>query len=465
MPRTRTALVSLFSPFSLFTMLTASAPRAEVRRVPSAYPTIQAAIDAATAGDVVLVAPGSYSGAGNVDLDFHGVDLVCRSEEGARSTTLQVGPPVGQRAFHLHGGETRGAIIEGFTILGGVAADGGAIACRNASPTIRDCVIDQCRAGRGGGLFLEASSALVERVTVTRCRANYDGAPDDNGAALFLLDSDAEFEDCAFAGNFASGFPHTPAAVFLRGGGTLRRCVASGNEGIGISADRAHLDHCVVAFNDKQEIDVVTTVEIEGTIIRDTCDANDLFLQPGSMATISCSMLQPSKVDGAGAVRYVTSPITSNPNFCDIPNCPSIPSVDGFFAVGSDSPARPENNPCGDFLGAIYSNSCDPAAVATRPRDDAPRLVEVGPNPTRGGIEVGFWLPRPAAVTLTLVDPAGRRLAVLANEEWPAGLNRWRGRVHGKETPALPAGVYAVVLESADAQSTTNVVLLPAASE
>jgi len=461
MPRIHRPLLSLLA---LLAIWFAPASRAETRRVPSEYPTIQAAIDVANTGDVVLVARGSYSGAGNSNLDFHGVDLICRSEAGALATILQVGPPTGGRAFSLQSGESREATIEGFTIFGGSASEGGAILCRGASPTIRDCLIDGCRAGRGGAIFLEASNALVQRVTVTRCRAIYDGEPDRNGGAVFVLDSDAELEDCAFAGNLAPDFPHTPAAVFLRGGGTLRRCVVSGNEGIGISADRAHIDHCVVAFNDKQEIDVVTTVEIEGTIIRDTCDANDLFLQPGSMATISCSMLQPNKVDGAGSVRYVTSPITSNPNFCDIPNCASIPSVDGFFAVGSDSPARPENNACGDFLGAIYVNSCDPAAVAPPAQADPPTIDSTAPNPTLGRIAIDFRLPPGHDARLSLVGPDGRRARVLAEGGLLAASGRWEGELRASRGVGLPAGVYSLVLECGGRRASRRVVLLSRAS-
>src|SRR5262245_31146300 len=63
---------------------------AATRHVPVAYATFQAAIDAAVVGDTVLVAPGTYSGDGNRDIDFRGKDIVVRSSGGAAVTTLDV---------------------------------------------------------------------------------------------------------------------------------------------------------------------------------------------------------------------------------------------------------------------------------------------------------------------------------------------------------------------------------------
>jgi polygalacturonase len=83
----RPPLVSLLFLIAACAALTAPAA-AGVIRVPADQPTLAAAIAAAAAGDTVLVAPGTYSGPDNRDLDFTGKDLVLRSEAGAETTII-----------------------------------------------------------------------------------------------------------------------------------------------------------------------------------------------------------------------------------------------------------------------------------------------------------------------------------------------------------------------------------------
>lgn len=434
--------------------------RAEVHHVPNQYGTIQAAIDACAASDVVMVAPGTYSGPGNVDLDFHGVDLTCTSTAGPLSTTINAGAPGFHSAFALHSGETRAAIIDGFTIVYGEAVAGGGIHCTAASPTIRNCVIRDCGANYGGGIYLSGSGALVQYVTITTCRATFDGRSERTAAAVYLVDSPASFEDCVFSGNLAPGLPYVPAAVTAIGGGVFLRCVITGNEGAGISADPASIDHCVLAFNDQEELRVVTSAEITGSILWDKCDTADIYLAPKSRATFECTLLDPSKLTGPGIAEFLSPAIPGNPNFCDIPNCPSIPSVDGNFAVFPDSPARPENNPCHDFLGANHSDSCDPASVDRLPVVANLSLSTVRPNPTRARIELSFHLPEAANVRVSLIEPSGRRLAVMPPVHLQAGANRWAGDLRSATGAELCAGVYSVEVDAGGILGNAQFVLL-----
>jgi hypothetical protein len=88
------------------------------------YATIAAAIEAAGSGDIIELADGTFTGAGNRDLDFAGKPITLRSRSGeAAACTLDCqGDSLNQhRAFTFHSGEGAGSVVEGLTITGGRA--------------------------------------------------------------------------------------------------------------------------------------------------------------------------------------------------------------------------------------------------------------------------------------------------------------------------------------------------------
>lgn len=130
--------------------LAASAAAGEIRRVPSQYPTIQAGIDAALPGDIVLVADGVYRGPGNREIQFGPKAITVRSERGPQNCIIDCEATKEQprRAFYLIGVPAE-ASLEGFTMINGVGVwntpvfdAGGALVCLDgARLTIRDCVM------------------------------------------------------------------------------------------------------------------------------------------------------------------------------------------------------------------------------------------------------------------------------------------------------------------------------------
>jgi nitrous oxidase accessory protein NosD len=106
-----------------------SAAEARVRRVPERYRTIQAAVDASRAGDVIDVAPGSYCGATvttTVTLLGHGrATIVGCPESPTISDELRTG-------FNLPG--TNGASAASGTRIEGFTFDGSGIAEDNLEP-------------------------------------------------------------------------------------------------------------------------------------------------------------------------------------------------------------------------------------------------------------------------------------------------------------------------------------------
>jgi hypothetical protein len=99
-------------------------------------PTIQAGINAAAAGDTVVVGPGTYV----ENLSIVGKDLVLKSEQGPEVTTLD-GSSQPETALYLSG-QSPAAVVDGFTITGGRGRQAGSIVL-------------------GGAILLETSSASI----------------------------------------------------------------------------------------------------------------------------------------------------------------------------------------------------------------------------------------------------------------------------------------------------------------
>jgi len=145
-------------------LLTCSVSHSTTIHVPDDQPTIQAGINAASSGDTVLVANGTYSGPGNREIDFLGKAIVVRSASG--DPELCIVDAAGDEpysGFYFHSGEDSTSVLEGFTIMNGVGhhnflfwsgpAGGGGVACNDAKPLLRDLVIrDNFTLGVGAGL-------------------------------------------------------------------------------------------------------------------------------------------------------------------------------------------------------------------------------------------------------------------------------------------------------------------------
>jgi hypothetical protein len=155
-----------------------SGSQAVTRIVPTQYPTIQGALNAALSGDTVLVQPGTYSG---VSLQFNGRAIHLKSANGPTVTKIQgnLASPV----FNITQGETRTTIIEGFTITGGSRVNGGGMILNGTSPTIRGNIFTGNRAtgvgGGGGGGAIQAvntpANPLIINNTFTNNEAKLDG--------------------------------------------------------------------------------------------------------------------------------------------------------------------------------------------------------------------------------------------------------------------------------------------------
>ena len=134
--------------------------------VPGDQPTIQDAINVANAGDVVVVAAGTYS----ENINFLGKAITVKSASGAKLTIIDGGKRGPVATFNS--GEGSKSILGGFTLQNGASTfnsqyDGGGVYVGGASPTIANNIIQNNTAcNAGGGIALEFSSARVQNNTI-----------------------------------------------------------------------------------------------------------------------------------------------------------------------------------------------------------------------------------------------------------------------------------------------------------
>lgn len=162
---------------------------ATVIHVPTDAPTIQSAVDLAVSGDVIQVAPGSYSGVGNVNVAIRSKRISIESSDGPELTEIDCrfsGPAFDTQEFDAIDRSTR---ISGFTIRnafsdwGAIRADapvridhcrfidnqsrinGGAISGRG-SAWISHCLFDSNHcASRGGAVYFQQCAPIIDHCT------------------------------------------------------------------------------------------------------------------------------------------------------------------------------------------------------------------------------------------------------------------------------------------------------------
>jgi hypothetical protein len=241
--------------------------------VPNDFPTIQKAINAAGDGDVIEVLPGTYRGEENRDIRFGGRAITLRSANGPQTTIIDCG--AGHRAFYFCDGEGPDTEVSGFTIRGGqipgsgIPTDlqywtpdeahplGGGIYCEFSSPTIDNCILQDCAAELGGGIGVVGAEPMITNCTIEQCSARSRGAGigllgapnatitrciirNNNsssglGGGLYVWQSGAAVTGCTFSGNSAKtgggaygGAPTTDV--------TFKNCIFSKNQAEGGAA-------------------------------------------------------------------------------------------------------------------------------------------------------------------------------------------------------------------------------------
>ncbi len=394
LPITRTAL-------ALAALLIAPIVESNTIRVPADQGTLRAAIESGDTGDTVIVAPGTYTGEGNRDLDFGGRDLVLLSEAGAAVTVLDAERQ--SRLLTFRTGESRAARVAGFTLRGGFAWEsGGGIQCQwGTGPSIAACVIENCTSssygggieiagstaeivgctirdnraagivGRGGGIGCSGGSATIRQCLIENNEAKMAGG------GVFCLSSDPSIKRCLIRGNRAA----------IRGGGvycrissapTIEGCLIVDN-----SAPSGGGVHCYV----------LNTPHFVNCTIADNTAAQGgaIYVGINSAPLITNSILwgnQPSAVfdEGVGTMIEYSDVAGGWPGTGNIDLNPGFATFGGrHYLLGPESPAIDAGSPSA-VDGVWDSHPRWPPGVQNRERAD---------QGAYGGAGNGEWLGVP----------------------------------------------------------------------
>lgn len=165
--------------------------------------SIQAAIVAAMDGDAVAVGPGVFV----EDIDFLGKAIIVR---GSGPSTVVRGTGAGP-VVRFTSGEGAGSVLDGVTVTGGVADDGGGILVVDASPTVRRTIVAGNAARRqGSGIYLVRSASLITNSLFVDNRALDPRAGDPH--TVQMLDGAVRLVNNTIAYGDSNG-------LLIRGGG------------------------------------------------------------------------------------------------------------------------------------------------------------------------------------------------------------------------------------------------------
>jgi hypothetical protein len=454
----------------LLGLVAAGSSPALVLNVPSSYATIQAGIDAATGGDTVLVAPGTYY----ENINFRGRNIVVGStylytaSPGAiDSTIINGGNPITDTAscVLIVSGEDSTAVLEGFTLTRGAGTpwtdehgagqfrEGGGILVTLSSPVIRhNVIVDNSATSRsggmvsagGGGIRVGDGNPLIEGNVIMSNNGRY-------GAGIVLNYTGARIRNNIIFNN--------------RGGQDY------GGGGIWVyeefSAPKVIENNTIVNNSSTTNGGGMRVWDADSVVFRnnivwgDTAATGQELFDPNSGARVSYCDVQGGWT-GNGNIE--DNPLFALHNFYLTPGSPCVDA-------GNPGPAYNDPDSSGaakwpalgglrNDIGAYGGPGASVLAttfygISERTSVGARRFgLTVQPQPCRTTVAARFAIPREGQVSLTLYDAAGRQARPGFAGRANAGSNTVPLNVTG-----LAAGSYVCRLESGGCVETVPIVV------
>jgi len=376
------------------------------------FPTIQAAINASSDMDVIVLAAGIYTGDGNRDISFLGKQIEVRSQDDAPEICIidcEGSESHPHRGFLFDDGEGPGSLLRGITISNGLIlvggdVDGGGLCIKEASPTIEKCIISGNRVISdshyclGGGVAIrgESSHPVFDGCTISSNYCNIGGTQMGLGGGVYSQNASPQFVDCEISDNQSrdsgggfyanSGAPVLDGCLFARnesssGAGANLFCDfqathctcganVAANSGGGAVVGHGTLSNCTFVGNSaanhgggisSQAIGAV----LEYCIVAMSTSGEGVYElndgPPRSGISLSCCDVYGNVGGNYGGTLLdqtgMNGNISEDPLFCDM-------YVDDF-TLNASSPCLPEGNDCHILIGAHEMGCGEATAPST----------------------------------------------------------------------------------------------------
>ncbi|MDR3626938.1 MAG: T9SS type A sorting domain-containing protein [Ignavibacteriaceae bacterium] len=179
--------------------------KANILLVPQQYSTIQSAINVSVTNDTVLISPGVYY----ENINFRGKSIVVKGNNLSGPVVIDGSQPVSPDSasvvtFCLDA--TGSPVIDGLTITGGTGTKtsngkiGGGIFISDASPIIKNCIVQQNSASLGGGIGQWGETN--PNISINYCIFSNNSAG-KYGGGIWLYRCTGNIYNCTIISNFA----------------------------------------------------------------------------------------------------------------------------------------------------------------------------------------------------------------------------------------------------------------------
>lgn len=451
--------------------------QAATRSVPSQYATIQAAIDASVNGDIVLIAPGTYTQSPTLSGKAITVTSLFHTT-GDRNYIAQtiVDGGGGTHVFRVEP-SAQVATIKGLTIRH--ASDG---VSANGRFDILDCVVTNTtdgidyEDGSGGlirGCTFEGNSddgIDLDNESFSTIERNVIRDNGDDGIEIRMQSYSGPLlttiiRDNTISGNGEDGIQlisyDQKTSRYIRiernlildnamAGLGMMCCSNTVEDYQGASVlERVDLFHNTLSGNDHGVTGGDSLVAL-GNLIVNSTNIGLKNADAGSVA--SHNLFFANGTNHTGSNVNVGTSLFSNPQLQpDETLAASSPAIDEGATSFTWHGLVVWNAPAGSYAGAapdLGAKEFGTVSVGDRAATGRAALLPAAPDPSRGMVRLRFELAVAAPARLEILDAAGRRVRTLLDAALPAGQHDRAWDARNDRGEAAPPGIYFVRLRT-----------------